>query len=240
MKKSTFALLMTLIMVLFSFNLAIGEENQALTKISVSANSTIYVEPDNAKIIIGVTSNNKLVKIAQEETINKINTIIPAILNLGIEKENVITSNFNVSPVYDYSSNSTNGNTIQSYNVEYSLEISTNDITLISSVIDESIKNGANSSFGLQFQIKNSDKVYLEALEKAVKAAREKADIIASASGVKIIKVLSIDENWSNNNNIMYTKSYTNQELFDSASSTPILSGKISISAAVNITFEAK
>ncbi|NMD38752.1 MAG: SIMPL domain-containing protein, partial [Christensenellaceae bacterium] len=188
---------------------------------------------------IGVTSNNKIVRTAQEETVNKINLIIPAILKLGVNESDVKTSNFDISPVYDYSSSSYGNNTIQSYNVNYSLEVTINDTNIIGSIIDESIKNGANSSFNLQFLNKNNDNAYLEALKNAVEIAKQKAEILASASGLKITKILSIDENLSNNY-YMYSKSFSRDEVMDSAIATPILSGELSVSASINMVFEAK
>ena len=52
--------------------------------------------------------------------------------------------------------------------------------------IDTGIRAGANQTYGLSFDTTQRDALYKQAVQRAVKQARDLADIAASAAGVRV------------------------------------------------------
>jgi uncharacterized protein YggE len=64
----------------------------------------------------------------------------------------------------------------------------------VGKIIDTATQSSANRIQSLQFSLKDEQVVYIQALREAVTKARAKAEAIASALGLKTVRVLSVEE----------------------------------------------
>src|SRR5205807_1545823 len=62
-------------------------------------------------------------------------------------------------------------------------------------VTDSATQAGANHVQGIQFTLRDQDAVRAEALRQAATRARAEADVLAAALGLKVVRVLSVEEN---------------------------------------------
>ena len=153
--------------------------NQLFT-MSVEGKGQITVSPDQAKLTLGVVTENSNVQIAQQENAVISNSVIDALKQLGIEESAIKTTIYSVQPRYDY----VEGKSIfRGFEVEHLLEVTVKDLSTVGLVYDVAIKNGANRSGGIQFLVANPDVYYREALKRALHNAREKAEGLAQAIG---------------------------------------------------------
>ena len=74
------------------------------------------------------------------------------------------------------------------------VQVTLDDLTKLSNVIDASAQAGANNVRGIQFTLREPDAVHADALRKAAARARADADVLAAALGLKIVRVLSVEE----------------------------------------------
>ncbi len=81
------------------------------------------------------------------------------------------------------------------YRATNTVEVTLRDLDRASAVLGAATAAGANSMYGLRFELENDAKVLAEAREKAVKQARANAEELARLSGVKLGPVVSINEN---------------------------------------------
>jgi uncharacterized protein len=172
--------------------------NQNQYQISVVGQGRVSYIPDTANITLGVQID-KLFR--AEDTINqlnkKANTIIDAIVKLGIAKEDIKTQNYNLYSNYDLVGNVSR---VNGYSANESIVIKVKDITnnqdLISKVISEATKAGANQINGVVFENSNIENIKQEARIKAIASAREKSKDIEKALGIRLCKIVGMWENY--------------------------------------------
>lgn len=200
--------------------------------ISVTATSTIVTVPDMATLNIGASTACPTVKEAQTKNAETMDKVIAEIVATGVKREDISTTNFSVSPVYDYSGDTP---ALTGYSVDNTLLVIIRELSSVSSVIDAAMSAGANSIYGISFLSSKEGEAYDEALTKAIAEARRKAELIASASGMKLGAAEKITETNANSYMPVYRSTAS---LADNA--TPIEHGTLQVTATVTIEFEAR
>ena len=109
----------------------------------------------------------------------------------GIEEKDVKTTNYSITPVYDYTEHK---QTLRGYQVSQNLEVKIRDLTKSGDIIAGGAENGANLVGGLSFTIDDPEALKEQAREQAIKNAQEKAGKLASSLRVKIGKLIDYSE----------------------------------------------
>ncbi len=150
--------------------------------------------PDIAQINLGVTINRVTVKETQNEANRIINKISEALKKLGIGEKDIKTTGYNLNPTYDWTGG---GQRITGYQININLEVNARDFDKINEIIDTATTDGANLVGGLQFKVEEQKLKELQkkAREEAVREAKEKAESLASAAGMRLGKIVNIQEN---------------------------------------------
>jgi len=172
--------------------------NQNQFQISVIGQGKVSYTPDTANITLGVQVD-KIYK--AEDALNqlngKMNKIIEVVSNLGIDKNDIKTQNYSLSANYDYISGVSR---VSGYNANQAVIIKIKDIQnnqdLVSKVISEATKVGANQVNGVTFENSNIDSLKQEARIKAIANAREKSKEIQSALGLMFGQIVGMWENY--------------------------------------------
>ena len=180
--------------------------------------------------------NSEFAASANSELMNK---IISALKIAGVKDNETSTSSFTITPNRDYSIDKNQGKLI-GFTVSNSIQIDSNNVNNTSEWIDIAVSSGANNVNSIYFSLsdKKLDDIRKELVNDAIDNAKEKADIAASALGLKIvgIRTVSIDQ---------VTPFFTGPTPYGvtslknepSAPSTPILTGEQQISQDANIVF---
>lgn len=143
---------------------------------TVEGEGRVITKPDQAKINIGVSTENPNVQQAQQENTKISNQIIDALTRTGISENDIRTVTYSIFPRYDYIEGKS---ILRGYEVEHLFEITIRDLTKTGLVYDAAIQNGANRSGTIQFLVSNPEQYYQEALSKAVIDAGKKAAVLA-------------------------------------------------------------
>ncbi|CAM5195477.1 SIMPL domain-containing protein OS=Ureibacillus acetophenoni OX=614649 GN=SAMN05877842_102300 PE=4 SV=1 [Ureibacillus acetophenoni] len=200
--------------------------------ITVNGNGEISVAPNYAEIRIEVVKQSKDLGEAQSQNAQVMNQVISALLSLGISRDDIQTSAFNIFPQYDYIEGR---QVFRGYEVSNSLTVKIRDISKVGLVIDTAVKNGANRISSLEFKLEQENKYYQQALQLALYNAVEKARVIAETLRLPIHPLpIEIVEESVESPPIMYRAVAMSQESFQ----TPIEQGTISINAKVLVKFE--
>jgi len=192
--------------------------------------------PDTAVVNIGVTQNSPSVIDAQDKVNKKTSAIINAFKKEGVEEKNIKTTSYSVNPSYNYN----RGQNITGYNVTQTLEVKVKPIEKINKIIDLATANGANIANGAQFSFSDSlkDKLEKEAREEAVKVAKKKAEGLANAAGIKLGKIVDINEQGSTPEYIMPLGRGGSIEATDKENPTNITPGENTISITITLSYE--
>lgn len=148
--------------------------------------------PDTALLSLGVTKKAATVKDAQNQVNTAANAIIADLKKLGVDEKNIKTTNYSVYPDYDY----TRGQAITGYSVSENLEVKITPIEKANQVIDIATRDGANLIGGITFVLNDETKKSVEdnARIDAVKKAKEKAQSLARAAGIRLGKIVNVQE----------------------------------------------
>ena len=234
--KKLIAIFVALVMLLFSVA-ALAE-----TKITVNGTGEVRVSADTAIISLGVNARDKDVLKAQQRVNETIAAIRTALIEQGVKEENIYTDFINIYPLYDYSNDQEQ---LAAYNASSTLAIKVTDMESVGSLIDVCFAAGANTLNGISFSASDTEEAKTEAMKKAVTDAKKKAEILAEASGLKIIGIEIISEggvySYQNNVGNVYAKGVDDiVEEAEADAGTVVQSAKLIVSASVSITFEAE
>ncbi len=178
----------------FSVNQTTTEKKSTF---DVSGEGKVSAIPDTAEINVGIQVNKTTVEAVQKEANGKINEVTNELKKLGIEEKYIETVNYSLYPDYDYRA----GQKIVGYNINITLRIKVKDFDKINQVIDSATSLGANQIGNLSFTIDDEklEELKMEARKEAIEKAKKKAKEIANASGIKLGRLVNVNESNSNN-----------------------------------------
>jgi uncharacterized protein YggE len=216
--------------------------------ITVSASSEVYASPDLALVSLSVVTEKKTVQEAVQKNTVDMNAVIASVKALGVEEKDIKTTNFYISPRYEYdtrkcdvySSYCPSGERLLvGYDVNQSLQVKIRDLTKIGDIIQGATEAGANQAGDLQFTIENEDALKAQARSAAIEEAKAKAKVLAKELGVRLAKVVSFSESGQ------YPVYYSSKEAYglgggDVAASPTIATGQNQISSTVSLTYKIK
>jgi hypothetical protein len=169
----------------------IGRESQQTYTITIDGQGKITATPDIAQISLGLQTQMVKVADAQKENTDKMNKIIAELKAMGIESKDIQTANYSIYPNYEYP----NGKQVlKNYIVSQNINVKIRNLEKIGDVVQKAGTLGANQIGGLSFTIDEPEKIKQLAREKALLAAKEKAESLAKIAGVKLGKLVSFTE----------------------------------------------
>ena len=196
MKKST---LLIIVFALLSLVLAACQtqpqsitvsENPDLRTISTEGIGQVSLTPDMASISIGVNTQDKDAAVAVEENSQKVEAVMAALSEFDIEDKDIQTSNFSIYPRQNWDKD---GNvTDVTYVVSNTVVVTVRELDDLGAVLNAVVQAGANNINGISFDVEDKVEASKQAMENAVKDARERADVLAAAAGVEVGDVHTI------------------------------------------------
>jgi uncharacterized protein YggE len=205
--------------------------------ISVSSEGTVKVKPDMVYINVGVQTENKSSKAAQQENATKMNKVMQVLKEQKIADTDIKTSQYTIYPIETYSEKDQRSY-VTGYRVINTLEITIRDISKVGAAIDAVTANEANTVSNIRFTVADPDKYYLQALENATLKAKAKADVLAKQFGIKIGLPSQINESSGGYNPpIMYARMDSLKSSVAEAARTDISSGELEIRASVGLVY---
>ncbi|NLW25590.1 MAG: SIMPL domain-containing protein [Clostridia bacterium] len=226
---------------LFILFLVAGCNSTGSTEVSTIdtiGNGKITAEPDQIEISFTVETEGQT-EAVQSENASKTEKVINALLELGLNKEDLETKSINFTPVYKYVNGERKQNGFRASNT---IVVKTEKVDLAGKIMDTAVANGATSTGGVAFILSEAGKEKLldQAVEKAVADARKQAESAAKALGVQIsgIKNVTVVKN---------DPGYPGPIYFDVAVKrtaatveTPVLPAEQEVVVTVNVSFIIK
>lgn len=217
----------------------IGQEIKSQNTINVTGEGEIYAKPDLAIASFGVTTEAKTVAAALSQNTEKMNAVIKAIKDLGVEDKDIKTTYFNIYPRYEYYNSTAypeGKRVLVGYDINQSLEVKIRQIDKVGQFIEAGASAGANQVGDLQFTIDKQDELKKQAREQAIKKAKDQAQELAGQLGIKLVRIVSFSENGIMP---MYDYAAKGMGIGGGEGATPqIQTGENKISVTVNIIYE--
>lgn len=218
-------------------NKSLEQQNQ--NQITVSGEGKIYAKPDVAIVSLGVNTTGATVAAVTQSNTDKMNAVITAIKNLKIDEKDIQTTNYNLTPLYNYTEAA--GRIFQGYTLDQNIQVKIRDFTKIGDVLSQATSNGANLTGDLQFTIDNPEQFKEQARAKAIAQAKANAQNLAKESGVNLGKLINVYES-SNPYPVMYSNSAKGiGGGVPEAVPTPVIQpGQQEIDVTINLTYQVQ
>jgi uncharacterized protein YggE len=211
--------------------------------LSVSADAQKEIAPDKVEMTFSVVSRGKDPSVIQTENDAKLRAIKDSMLQLGIPEANIKTVGYSLDRWQEY--NKTSGDyDDKGYQLYNTMRVVSYDVSQAGTMIKSAVEGGSNDVSGITFGL--SDKLregtYNELLQQASSQAKGKAQSMASAAGVSITSLVSMNEGYSYYApvaNVNYRDS--SLEAYASGSvpkDVSVSAGTVKVSAQVSATYE--
>jgi len=215
-----------LALLLFSFTAL--AQSQPNGSIQASGSATISgITPDQVQLNVGVVTSAKTAQDAATQNAQAANAMIAALKSVLGSSGTVQTISYNLSPQYTGGAVNTPP-VITGYTASNTVQVTTGNLNLVGPLIDAANQAGANNISGPSYSLQNSEPYQQQALTAATKQALSHAGAIATGLGSKVGGVISAQEG--------STVTPFLGVAAGGASSTPIQTGTVSVSATVTVT----
>jgi len=226
----------------------IGSGVQPTNTISVSGYGEAFGVADIATFSFSVSSKKSTVAAAQADATAKINAATKYLTDAGIEKKDIQTTDYSVNPQYDYvqgicSSGYCPGGkqVLSGYEVRQTTSVKVRDTAKAGDLLAGVGGKGATEVSGLNFTFDDPNQLQDDARGKAIADAKAKADALAGQLGVRLVRIISFNENGGGYPGPMYSKAVGMGMGGDVAQSAPEISvGQNKVTSNVSVTYEIR
>jgi uncharacterized protein YggE len=204
---------------------AAGQDRPAERKepeITVTGTGMVTLSPDYAMVQVSVVTRDGQAARAGEQNARETGAVRAALRRLlGTPDDSLPTVSYSVDADYD------RGRPV-GYAARSALEVRVRDLSRVGAVIDAALGAGATNISQVRFESTRRESARLEALAKAVQAARREAESIARAAGGRLGPLLSV----SSSGPVMFTASAMRAQAM-AAPETPVAPPVLEVTATV-------
>jgi len=206
--------------------------------IVTSGEAEVKKAPDRAWVSINAESRAKEPKKAQQANADAMAAVLSTLKAAGIAEEAIRTMAFDLQPEFDY----TDGRrTLRGYVARNSIEVRVDEVSRVGEVLAAAVGSGATSVGGLRFDLKDRVAAEREALGLAVVDARTRAEAAATGAGMKVDRVVKIEDHRAPPQEPRPMMEMRMQmQASAAAPEVPVAAGTISIRAMVTLTAAIK
>jgi uncharacterized protein len=161
-------------------------------EISVSGSGVVWAEPDQAQLQVGWTGTQPEVGEALDEANARIEAVRAALAAAGVDPQDVRTTVFTVWRDERWDGGAEPR--LLGYRVSHQLQVRVRDVAAAGRLIAAAVDAGANTVGGVTFSVAETTELERGAREAAYRAARQRAEELASLAGLTLGAPTSIEE----------------------------------------------
>jgi uncharacterized protein YggE len=207
---------------------------KGLTKVMVTGDSIVSVQPDTAILTVAVVTQGRTALEAQQTNANQSDAVVRALKAAAGANAEVKTSGYSLQPMRVYKEGQPP--TITGYEARNSVTVVTSDLAKVGAIIDATAQAGANDVAGLSFTLRKDRPARDQALAEATREALSKAQVIATALGGRVVRIVEVQEEGATMPRPIYQDQV--QLMRSSAAPTPIEVGTMDITSRVQLVAE--
>ncbi len=214
---------------------AVAQPAPAPTLLTMTVEGRTTRTPDLAEISGGVVTSAATAAAAMAENAAKMNAVVTAVRRAGIAERDIQTAGLNLQAQYRYEANQ--APILTGYQASNTVNLRIRSVAQTGKLIDTLVGVGANQINGPTFRVENSDSALDEARLSAIATAKARAELYARATGLRVRRVVTINEGGSVEP--MPRPMMMKTMAMDSAAApTPVAAGEVALSVNVTVVFE--
>ena len=205
--------------------------------LAIEAEGHVQRAADIARIGTGVSSQAADTPATMRQNAEKMRKMLEALKKAGIAEHDIQTSNISLSPQYHYRENQPPQ--VTGFQANNSVQVKVRELEKLGSIMDILVRAGANELHAPAFELDKPEDARDEARSRALTEARRRAERYASELGLKVRRIVSIDEGQQLAGMpapMMMSARSAKAEAFDA--STPVAVGENDIRVRLAVVFE--
>ncbi|MDI7774301.1 SIMPL domain-containing protein [Asticcacaulis sp. EMRT-3] len=202
------------------------------TTLRLTATGEESAAPDMATVTFAVVTQGATASSAMQDNNVRMNAVMAALKKAGIEARDIQTSSLNLNPQYDYKDGQ--APKLTGYQAQDQITVRVNDTARTGPVVDAVIGAGINQINSIDFGLKDDSVLRDQARKDAVANLRQRAQLYADATGMKLGRLLTLEEGSTST----ITPPRPMMMMKAASDSTPVASGELQLSVQVSATYE--
>lgn len=203
--------------------------------LNLNVSSDVKLAPDIATVSAGVVTTARTARAAMRDNATRMSAAFAALRAAGIAERDMQTSGISLQPQYEYTENQRPR--IVGYQVSNTVTVRMRDLEAVGPVLDALVAQGVNQLNGPTFGIDNPDEALDRVRREAMETAMRRARIYAEASGMRIRRVVTINES-GGYQPPQAVPMMARAMAMDAAAETPVAAGEVGLSIQLNVQFE--
>jgi uncharacterized protein YggE len=215
--------------------------------ITVSGEGEVFAPADVATFTFGAQATADTVDQAQTQVTQKVDASLEALEQFEIAERDIKTENYQVYPRYEYQNGICDGvrcgpstQVLIGYEASQTISIKVRNLADAGSVIGAVGAAGATNISGLTFTIDDEDELKREARQSAIAEAKEKAEVLAEDLDVRLVRIVSFNENEWGGPTPMYARAESADSMSMGGGAPTLPTGENTIVSNVSITYEIR
>lgn len=220
-----------------------GTNDEDLPRLTVSAEGTINVPPDKAVLSFAVETAGEKLSDVQMENQERVAKVLEECRRLNIPSEFIQTTSLNVIPEYPPAPRRPTDGTLETsvpriigYRVVHQVNVEVRNLEVVGKVVDRVLQVGANRFSGIAWGLQNEQPTKLEVLKQASAQAQSKAEALAQALNLKLVRMINVSEGGVSPS--PPEGRYRMAMAMDSGGEATVSAGEISIRGSVLLVYE--
>lgn len=210
----------------------------ATPQIRVTGRATLTVEAERAEVHIGVVTEAPEAQEAARRNAEKLDAALAALRSALGDAARFETSSYSLQPVYDRPE-PREAPVLRGYTATNVLRVYELPLDAVGRAIDVATSAGANTIRGIEFTLREETATKSRALRQAATDARSKADALAEALSLRIVRVLEVSEGEADV--VRPMPMYRSEMVMAQAEApTPVEPGSIEVRASVTLVVEVE
>ncbi|ETX26780.1 SIMPL domain-containing protein [Roseivivax isoporae] len=207
-----------------------AQQVQQQPQITVTGEGEAAAAPDMATISLGVEVDGDTAAAAMDGASDVVSRILDRLEGFEVAPRDVQTSSLSLDPLRTGREGETRPR-IDGYVARNQVTVRVRDLDQVGQILGAVLEDGANTLGGLDFAVADPDPLIDEARRAAVADARAKAELYAEAAGVRLGRVLRLDEVGGMPRPMPMAE-------MRMAADVPVAGGETGYSAQVSVVFE--
>jgi len=209
------------------------ETSKNWTKVLVTGDSIVQAQPDTAIVTIAVVTQGRRAIDAQQNNATQSDAVVRALKAAAGPGAEVKTSGYSLQPIRVYKEGQPPA--ITGYEARNSVTVVLSDLSRVGPVIDATAQAGANDVSGVAFTLRKDRPARDQALSDATREAVSKAQVIATALGGRVVRIVEVqEEGFERPRPVIETSIRT----MSAQAATPIEIGTLDITSRVQLIAE--
>lgn len=216
----------------------LAAQPQQTPTVSARGEAIVTAQPDQVRIDIGVISQAASAQEAAAANAKQLSAVLAELKKTLGPTAEIRTTNYSLNPNYRH--DRTGGNpTITGYTANNTVQVVMPDVKAAGKIIDAAARTGANNIHSIQFTLKDEQAARTQALREAATQARTNAEALASAVGLKVVRVLNVNDGQPVTiHPVRQEYDMAQMSMAKTAAPTPMEPGTIRVHATATVTLE--